>query len=108
MKSARVLDPALVPRRRGDRAQLRRIAHWGFRPDMMTLRPGLLTRQAVDELIRLLPGRRCRKLLDAAIRDLASSYRRSIKQPVPSHAEANYELHHIAHLVWRYEQSGRL
>ena len=108
MKSARVLDPALAPRRRSNRAQSRRIARWDFRPDMMTLRPGLLKKEAVDELICLLPGGEHRMSVEAAIQDLVSSYRRSIKQPVSSHAEANYELHQIAHLVWKYEHSGRL
>lgn len=108
VKSARVLDPSLPPRRRSDRAQSRRIARWGFRSDMMTLRPGLLNKEAVDELICLLPGGEHRMSVEAAIQDLVSSYRRSIKQPVSSHSEANYELHQIAHLVWKYEQSGRL
>ncbi len=100
------MDRTKRPRARSGRAQVRRMAAWSARPQMLTLRPRLLSPRHIEQLMRFLPRTRDRTSISIALQDLTSWYRRARQQPNPSHAEANYELHLIAHLVWQRSQSG--
>ena len=82
------------------------MAKWDVRPQMWIMRSGLLCPRRVEHLMRFLPRTRDRTSISVALQDLTTWYRRARRQPNPSHAEANYELHLIAHLAWQRSQSG--